>query len=57
MKTEDVVKYFGTKVAVAKALGIKKQAISQWGELVPIGRAYQLHVITKGKLKATGKAA
>lgn len=52
MKTESAVKYFGTKAAVADALGIKKSAVSQWGKNVPKGRAYQIEVMTGGKLKA-----
>ena len=52
MKTKSAVEYFGTKVAIADALGIKKSAVSQWGQNVPKGRAYQIEVLTGGKLKA-----
>jgi len=52
MLTKDVVAHFKTKVAVAKALGISKQAINEWGEEVPIGRQYQLEVVTEGVLRA-----
>ncbi|WP_017786934.1 Cro/CI family transcriptional regulator [Aeromonas dhakensis] len=52
MKTELAVDYFGTKAAIADALGIKRSAVSQWGETIPIGRAYQIEVLTGGKLKA-----
>ncbi|MCF7719128.1 Cro/Cl family transcriptional regulator [Aeromonas jandaei] len=52
MKTELAVDYFGTKVAIADALGIKKSAVSQWGDTIPKGRAYQIEVLTGGKLKA-----
>lgn len=52
MKTELAVDYFGTKVAIADALGIKKSAVSQWGDTIPKGRAYQIEVLTDGKLKA-----
>lgn len=52
MKTDHAVKYFGSKVAIARALGIHKGAVSQWGENVPQGRAYQIEVLTGGKLKA-----
>lgn len=52
MKTKSAVEYFGTKTAIADALGIKKSAVSQWGQTVPQGRAYQIEVLTGGKLKA-----
>ncbi|MCA9233171.1 MAG: helix-turn-helix domain-containing protein [Planctomycetales bacterium] len=52
MKTEDAIKYFGSQVALARALGISKQAVGGWGEYVPTGRAFQLQVMTAGKLKA-----
>lgn len=52
MKTELAVDYFGTKAAIADALGIKKSAVSQWGDTIPKGRAYQIEVLTGGKLKA-----
>lgn len=53
MKTEAVIEHFGTKAAVARALGVSMAAVSQWGEMVPVGRAYQIEVITGGKLKAS----
>ncbi|WP_429178634.1 Cro/CI family transcriptional regulator [Aeromonas salmonicida] len=52
MRTELAVNYFGTKAAIADALGIKKSAVSQWGDTIPKGRAYQIEVLTGGKLKA-----
>lgn len=52
MRTKSAVDYFGTKAAIADALGIKKSAVSQWGPNVPKGRAYQIEVLTGGKLKA-----
>ena len=53
MKTEAVIEHFGTKAAVARALGVSMAAVSQWGEMVPVGRAYQIEVITGGALKAS----
>ena len=52
MKTDDAVEYFSSKAALARALGIRKGAVSQWGYDVPQGRAYQIEVLTGGKLKA-----
>lgn len=57
MKTADAIRHFGTQAALARALGVSKQAVAQWGEVVPDGRAYQLQVITGGKLKARERTA
>ncbi len=56
MTTSHAVKYFGSKAALARALGINKGAVSQWGETIPKGRAYQIEVLTGGKLKANPSA-
>ena len=56
MKTSDAIKHFGTKKDVAAALKISKQAVSQWGELVPEDTAYKLQVITAGRLQVDQSA-
>ncbi|PRD14010.1 Cro/CI family transcriptional regulator [Pantoea coffeiphila] len=50
MYTDKVVKFFGSKTAVAKALGITQVAVTHWGLLVPEGRAARLERITDGAL-------
>lgn len=55
MTTAEVVEFFGSKAAVAKALGIKLPSVSEWGDEPPRARQYQLQVMTKGKLKASPK--
>lgn len=52
MKTKDAVNFFGTKSAVAKAAGVSRGRVSQWGEDVPELSAYRLERASKGKLKA-----
>lgn len=52
MKKQDALDHFGGVVGLAKALGCKPQAISQWGNTIPKGRAYQIEVLTGGALKA-----
>ncbi|MFB2710426.1 Cro/CI family transcriptional regulator [Aeromonas veronii] len=52
MKKQDAIDHFGGTNKLAQALGCKPQAISQWSEFVPKGRAYQIEVLTDGKLKA-----
>lgn len=51
MKTSDVVAYYGSKTAVADALHVHKSAVSNWGAVVPRGRAFELEKLTKGRLK------
>lgn len=51
MKKKDVISHFGSVGAVADALKIKGSAVSQWGDNVPVRRAYELERITHGALK------
>lgn len=51
MKKDIAVKHFESQVALAQALGIRPQAVSKWGDVVPKGAAYQLQVITGGLLR------
>lgn len=52
MKTKDAAAYFGSQIRLAKALFITKQAVSGWGGVVPLGRAYQIEILTGGQIKA-----
>lgn len=47
----EVIEHFGSVGAVASALGIKSSAVSQWPELIPMRRAYEIERITNGVLK------
>lgn len=47
--------YFKTLSALAQALGVTLQAVSQWGTLVPESSAYKLESITRGKLRVDPK--
>jgi len=51
MKKADVIEHFGSQVATATALGVTKQAITTWADIIPEGVAYKVQVITKNKLK------
>jgi DNA-binding transcriptional regulator YdaS (Cro superfamily) len=53
VKKIDVIDHFGSVGAVADALKINGSAVSQWGEEIPIRRAYELERITKGALKVS----
>jgi DNA-binding transcriptional regulator YdaS (Cro superfamily) len=52
MKTDEAIKHFGSRAALAKALGISVAAISQWGDEPPKMRQFQIHTITNGALQA-----
>ena len=45
MKTEEAVKAFGSRKALADALGVWPQAVYSWGDDVPDLRAYQIKEI------------
>lgn len=55
MKKTDVIEHYGSAVAAADALGVTKQAVNGWGEIIPEGMAYKAQVLTKGKLKVDPK--
>ena len=52
MYKQDVIKFFGSIRAVAKALDISTQAVHQWHNVIPEAAAYKIEVLTDGKLKA-----
>lgn len=51
MLKKDVIEHYQTQDKIAAALGISEAAVSKWGEVVPLLRAYQLQGITRGKLQ------
>lgn len=51
MKKQDVIDYYGSNLAVARALGISGAAVSRWGEVIPEKQALKLEKLTEGKLK------
>jgi len=56
VKKKTAVEHFGGVAALAEALKITPAAIYQWGQEVPAPRAYQIEVLTRGKLKAREEA-
>ena len=53
MKTKTAIDHFGSRKALAEALGISREATYGWGDFVPEQRQYQLQVITAGRLVAS----
>ena len=53
MVYDDVVKEFGTASKASRALGISKQAVSQWKRRgIPFEAQYRIQLKLRGKLKA-----
>lgn len=52
MLTKDAIAFFGTQAKLARALGITRQSLKSWGDVVPLARQYQLERLTDGRLKA-----
>lgn len=52
MTKSDLISYFGSRAAVARALGITRAAISAWPERPPLGRQFEIEVLTHGALRA-----
>jgi hypothetical protein len=57
MEKKDVIEFFGGVRKTARALGISHAAVINWGDSIPVGRAYQVQVISKGKLKVKQQGA
>jgi len=52
MTRSEAIRFFGSQAALAKSLGIGRASVNNWGEQIPLGRQYQLEVLTGGALKA-----
>jgi hypothetical protein len=50
MRTKQAVKHFGTKADVARAADVSRSAVTRWGEVVPIKRAWKLQRRSGGKI-------
>lgn len=57
MKPNDLLTYWPTKTAIAKAFGINKPSVSQWFSegKIPVTRQFQAQILSKGKLKVSAK--
>lgn len=51
MNKSSVVEFYGSQRAIALAIGLSDQAVSQWSELIPKGAALELEKLTDGALK------
>lgn len=52
MLRKDVIAHFGSATEVVKRLtNLSHGAVSQWEEIIPMGRAYEIQSITNGAMK------
>jgi hypothetical protein len=53
MQLQAAIKHFGSQAKLARALGVSGAAVSDWARtgMFPIGRQYQVQVLTEGALK------
>lgn len=52
MLKQDAIRFFGGPTNVAKAAGVKPPTVSEWGEVVPEGRARRLAAASGGMCPA-----
>lgn len=50
MLKSNVIEYFGSATKVAKFLSITPATVHYWGDVIPKGRATELHLLTSGEL-------
>ena len=53
MNIQTAIDHFGSREALAAALGVGRTATYWWGDTIPENYQYKLQVITDGKLVAT----
>lgn len=49
MRLDDIVEFFGSKTALAKAIGVSESAIYRWGSEVPRGRRTSVRLAMRGR--------
>lgn len=47
MQKKEAIEIFGSARALANAIGITEQAVSQWADIVPELRAYQIRELAR----------
>jgi hypothetical protein len=50
MTLDQALKVFGSRNRLAKALGVRRQAVTPWAKRIPMLRQYQIRDLTGGEL-------
>jgi hypothetical protein len=56
MTKKEAIERFGSSAELARALGITRGAVTNWGDEIPLGRQFEIEVITNGELRADRSA-
>ena len=56
MTKQEAIDHFGSPAALARKLGVRRQSVHGWRR-IPIGRQYQIELLTDGALRADQSAA
>lgn len=51
MTKKEVIEFFGSKAATARALRISYQSVRQWPDVLPDRIGYRVELATKGRFK------
>lgn len=51
MLKKHALAHFGTKSAIAEALGISRTAVFKWGEVIPVESAKAIEIRTNGAVR------
>ena len=51
MEKQAVIEHFGSYAEVARLLGISRQAVHKWPDVIPFRQAYRIEKATGGELK------
>lgn len=52
MTLQEALDHYGSRKALADALGLWPQTVYAWGDSIPLARQYEIEVRTGGTLKA-----
>jgi DNA-binding transcriptional regulator YdaS (Cro superfamily) len=56
MTKQQAIEHFGSAARLARELGVSRQSVHNWAD-IPIGRQYQIEVLTRGTLQAERAAS
>jgi hypothetical protein len=51
MKKKDVIARYGSNNKTSKVIGLTRQAVDAWGEIIPVDWALKFDKMTNGELK------
>jgi DNA-binding transcriptional regulator YdaS (Cro superfamily) len=52
MTKQQAIDHYGSAANLARALGISRGAVTNWGDKIPPSRQWEIEVLTEGALRA-----